>query len=786
MRVSTINKFLITTLLLVLSSAVYADGSGVGASLASTAVGNHTDVSVAYLSSLFGSVGNVLQGSSGQMLGMMFLVLNKGILVLAGFWLAYTGVSIVMRSAHDGSMMNSPTKYIGLVFLRIALGVAMLVPNPATGYSLLQDGIMKVVVEGVSLADSTWSTGLNYIGAGGSLWHRPEGGTSGSSGLPLTSSQAKNMMTSMTTGILQSEVCMFNANKAANGHATSASNSGVYNSTPNSVNYHPIVDDNAMKVTFPGPGDSETNGSSCGTVSWGKVPGVSSGQASAMIAEGAVTSLVDNLETLARRYSNGTNTDNISSDMSEEIFSSTLNYVNLILPVAQSQASGAKMLAKDFIPLAQKSGWITAGRYYWDISRIQAHYATVSNIDTYIPKVNGPSTNPIPDGSMKDYVGGALNKVNAYENAAGKGDTGADYSNGGLGIKNWVLSMMLGPILGDIVGLITLFATSGVPGGMGPDPIFFLHRIGMHCMNIAGEIYFETGIGLFIATLATMVCQSTLNASTPITAIANWVKPPLMMLATMLLGVGVMLGYYVPLYPFMLFTFGIVSWLIAVIEAMVAAPLVALGLTHPEGHDFLGKAEQALMIVVGVFLRPVLMVIGLIGGMILSYVSLRILVYTYSGFIQDIFYSVAPIPDSSGSILGSAAIGVANIAATSGSVEAIIMSLFAFPIFLVIFASIVYVLVTQCFSLIYVLPDYILRWIGGPQTPNAMSPQQMAQQIGSHLQQGAQKGGELATTADKNKNLDKNLTTEHVEQPGNGDDEDGDGGGNPSITGGGG
>ncbi len=49
------------------------------------------------------------------------------------------------------------------------------------------------------------------------------------------------------------------------------------------------------------------------------------------------------------------------------------------------------------------------------------------------------------------------------------------------------------------------------------------------------------------------------------------------------------------------------------------------------------------MLLLGVFLRPALMVIGLFAGMILCQVSLSIILYTFAGFANDIFYIQAPI-----------------------------------------------------------------------------------------------------------------------------------------------
>ena len=91
-----------------------------------------------------------------------------------------------------------------------------------------------------------------------------------------------------------------------------------------------------------------------------------------------------------------------------------------------------------------------------------------------------------------------------------------------------------------------------------------------------------------------------------------------------LLAVGGLLAVYLPLLPFIYFLFGVLSWFVAVIESMVAAPIVALGIIHPEGHDFWGKAEPAVMLMLNVFLRPSLMLFGLVAGLFLSYVYVQV------------------------------------------------------------------------------------------------------------------------------------------------------------------
>ena len=747
-------------------------------------VSTHTDLSLAYLSQVFGTVGDSLQGTTGQMLGMLFSKLDEGIMVVAGLWLVYTIATIILRSAMDGSFMG-PNKNVFWIVIRIALAFAMLIPGPMTGYNVIQDIVMKVVVEGVSLADQTWNFGLDYIGAGGTLWRTPE--TTGDNTAVVSSSQAKDIL-KPAQSIFNAEVCMVSSSMQNANNANGSTGNGVVNSGSSTVSYNVVENDGNNSFAFPGLGNTKNystniqNGSespNCGSVKWTDIQGATQSTNTPMLAKAAMSQMVYDLLPAAKQYacanySGGGSVcdgvDTASSDVypdgQNSVFNALVNYVNAVYPVAQAAHQGAAKMAMNWFDKAEKTGWMTAGRYYWDLSQVQAYEGQVSDIGNYAPpKATSYSAATGQSSELKSFMGSSslnsawdtyLNGSNSYPNSAlkqlsnysaasGAGDTGKAYPEVEKDAGNKILDLLLGGIIGDIVSLFALFSTKGgaiAAGaiGMGPDPILFLHEVGMKCISIAGDIWIDLAVVIFGLSSATMICQSTLNLDTPLSAISNWIKPPLMILAAALLGVGVLLGYYVPLYPFMLFTFGVIGWIISVIEAMVAGPLIAFGLTHPEGHDFLGEAKQGLILLLGVFLRPVLMVIGLIAGMILSYVSLRILVYTYSGFLQDVFYQVAPIPGSSGSVIAGAGLATANIFAGSGlSSGGLITSLFAFPMMLAIFAALVYVVTNQCFSLIYVLPDYILRWIGGPHQSSASAD--MARQVqGSISQMGSSAG----------------------------------------------
>src|SRR3990167_196999 len=248
------NRFLTAILLLLIAGSAIADthtlanAKSFGDSLAPPM----TDYSVAYLSQIFGTVGNVLQGTSGQVLGKIFDIFNKGVLVVAAFYLGYNVVLIAMRAAGEGSFMGQ-NRNVAFVFLRIAFGFALIIPSSTTGYSFLQDIFMKVVVEGVGLADQTWDSALQYLRYGGELYIPPA--TLSTDTNIITNAVGAGASTpSAVTLILQDEVCMI---KSSHWRKEDWSGKGT---APYFDSYHPVFSNDPMAVAgnyvyFPGLGN---------------------------------------------------------------------------------------------------------------------------------------------------------------------------------------------------------------------------------------------------------------------------------------------------------------------------------------------------------------------------------------------------------------------------------------------------------------------------------------------------------------------------------------------------
>lgn len=213
------------------------------------------------------------------------------------------------------------------------------------------------------------------------------------------------------------------------------------------------------------------------------------------------------------------------------------------------------------------------------------------------------------------------------------------------------------------------------------------------------------------------------------------------MVASLLFTMGILLGLVIPLTPFMMFLFGALGWLIAVFESMVAAPFVALGIAYPEGHDFLGKAQQAGILLLNVILRPIVMVMSLFFALLLSYVVFRMynfsFIYVVAGYLGDVDEDLS-----------------------------LSFSMLYLIALILTYAYTCLALVGECFAVIVTLPDKIMRWIDSTTLPPDQA-QEMVQEVsgavksaGDSIARGAGEASDKGTGV----RLDKDQLTASIKE----------------------
>lgn len=658
-----------------------------------------TDKSLSYLGQIFGTVGNVIHGTSGQLLSKLFEVFNYAMVIVAACILIYTVIVSVVNTANEGEFLGKNTKSAWII-LRAVLGIGILVPK-YTGYSLIQVFIMWVVVQGIGLADKAWSQAVDYLVDEGGVVYAEPGQTLEKGGMVNTFNVNKS--------ILNSEICMYKLQALAEQDKADAAKKLL--SDPNNPTliaqagkiipeYKPIWDDQAQTVSFGFPSSTPDTLSACGQYSYAKT----SDEADYFVQykkaglQQTVMDMMAGAKTVAQ-YStqslNDAQLEILKNRVLSGVLGATADYENIMTPALQRTSSDDQDNWKEHLKDAKDKGWILVGAYYWDLAKVNNKLQ--DNIKDYQATMNWGVTqdkldkNGVDGKAVMDTLTFAQQHVNlddtqrllqiledqvgtsmTAENRAAvtqfmssltspdptvreraidqlqqlgqqlKQDSDSDMSKvfsgtsiaatvGTLGATGAglyavgmaspgvsVVLMSLWASLSALVG--TWYGVMNSPG----DPIVMITQLGNGMLIIAVSMW-VVGSALLGAMTAIM---SVMGSATGLAyGIQNGLKlfvPIVIGFIGVLFVNGMVLGTYVPMIPFMIFTFAAIGWLIAVLEAIVAGPLIAAAIAHPEGHDLLGQAQQTVQVLMGVFLRPVVMVIGFLAAMIICRVALRV------------------------------------------------------------------------------------------------------------------------------------------------------------------
>lgn len=159
-------------------------------------------------------------------------------------------------------------------------------------------------------------------------------------------------------------------------------------------------------------------------------------------------------------------------------------------------------------------------------------------------------------------------------------------------------------------------------------------------------------------------------------------------IASPVLTIASYFAVYIPMLPVLMYTIAIVGWVISVIEAMIGVPMVLLGMTSMKGHDLFGSAQQTMILLLSVFLRPVTLVIGFVFGVIILSVF---------GFVLAMF--LIPYLESYLNIMQNM-----NLDSLS---QAVILAMV-----MLMYLSIYATVIQLAFGSMFKIPYSIMRWIG--------------------------------------------------------------------------
>jgi conjugal transfer/type IV secretion protein DotA/TraY len=763
-----------------------------------------SDKSRQYLGMIFGgSVGPiVLSDENNVVIGRLFAQLNSVVFVLGTLMVGYITVVSTLNTAKEGHAMGQKWSSMW-VPVRSVLGLLVMVPTPVSGYSAIQVTVMWFVLQGIGAANSVWQVALDAIGSGLSVTAvKGYNGTPDSKTITLSSTQLARLQ-GILQGSFQAAMCtkfvnrFVEINQSDNLQMTryNIDNTGggqvsFYLDTTGASPY------NKINIGFQrgnkGVGDADFT-KICGSATIQCQNGKNKGDCadSAKIntiyqgLNGIYQSMLnlvdpffDEIDGLSRPFNYRNSAEEIISKLSGNSglyeaqisqlkdnilqLSSAINF-NIGGLTFENPITGILKSAKEL-------GWIHAGSYYMMLNTVVAsvvsdgdydfigsgqnpNYGDVkpsvgsdaisymayrniasADINSILAAINSDLTLPVnltinydsPIYSMMNLststsaakiAGSSLSKFfnrllisdSSLVPHAAKADVGQSAIGGGSVDTSMASSNRVGITATGAIRTFQSWINKST------DPLLGISMFGANLM-ITAEVMLVIAYAASVALSFTSVLACPVSFKGVSEQLILGVIFPAATAAILLWLAGATFAVYVPMIPYLMFTATAVGWMFAVIEAIVAAPVLALGLVSPSG-DELGKAGQGMLILVGLFLKPTLMIFGFI-------LASRLLKAILT-MVNNMFAATVD----------------ANIAGVS--------PLFGWVVPMILYAGFVVALTNKCFSLIHILPEKIMRWLGsqgdGFGTEEVMQKTESKTTEGVGAAHGAMKGaGESA------------------------------------------
>lgn len=606
---------------------------------------NPNDISYYYLGQIFGPVGNLFNTTANDLLGQIFKVFNMALLALGSLVVMYTVIISTIQTAQEGEAMGR--KFGSLwVPIRAVAGLAVLLPT-TTGYSLIQILMAWIILQGVWAANGIYNIILDNALSGGSL-NQPSPNTVEDTSLTLAANN-----------LFKSAVCMAYLNNPSNQGLVENQSVTVYQGTNSNVLYAGVEGSNSY-------------GQICGTFT-ASPPMQSVVDNDAVWTSQQLQAVQDALNTLsgpaqeaATMPSNQTPSGQNVIDQAKD----TLRQTILATPAKPYSATTQhEQQLQQILRQAKVDGWLYAGSYYFQLIKPPGFERSIT---LTVPMTSVPQANPSIDSDPWTVIN---NKVSAYLSATSRNSSSSSDSQLNIG------SQASDSIFAQLANLLKPIGYSVINDikNADPDPLVGFASVGSTIIAATEGAWFAILLAAIAIIAGACWGDAMLPACTIATGTLAICMPIFIGLIVFLWSSGIIMTLYLPLVPYLVFTFTALGWLMLVIETLVAAPIVALGITTP-AQDALGRAAPAAMLITNVFLRPSLMLVGFVAAAQLLIASFKMINFSFIGSLE-------------------AAMG--NI------------GIFGSIVIVVLYVGVMTTVINQVFSLIYILPDKVIRWIGG-------------------------------------------------------------------------
>ncbi len=683
---------------------------------------------------------------------------SDAILIIAAIVLFYHLAAMVVETAHHGTPMGKRASQIWAP-IRLVVAIGLLVPVNG-GLSSGQFIVVKMAAMGSGLASHTWDVFLNQFAKQNANFAPPPAPDVQQAGLD----------------VIYMEACRaaWNAHIGQSSAIPGISDTVIQEVTP-AVGQSVLYSSNAAQ-------DSGV----CGVITIASPGSDQFSQKAAAIEAQALNQSLTQFENAAQEIlplmdSTGTSSPSPESQIAfnQTIVQAVEAYENTLNQAFQTQLASTQNLQQmqSVVSTIEPLGWVMAGAFLNTIARMQGMISAASSAS--IPKTTLPYLLPdgSDEGSIRNSVARDMANFDIYlkktmqkysTSASGvacagmfglkaQQDGGSLLENLFVGLNvsaqlfgSWTVAPDTSSPCGssalsqdqqnlNTVSLGIQFGPGASPNGSTTSTDPFTQMIALGHSNIAMAVSL-----LDWAIVANTISGATTRPDPDVVYLRNQLKAHtnalfgglqdgvstasggistlLSFLSLVFWAMGFTLAFLLPLMPFMRFLFAVLTWIAALIEAVIAIPLVALAHLNPESEGLSGQqAKAAYFFIFNLFLRPVLMIFGLVAALIIFLIAVSFLNYGYA----------IAIADSGGTAYGY--VFVTRL------------------VYSVLYVAILYVCANHAFQLIDHLPATAMSWLGAqaqkmPEMGNTDKIESIAGLISTY---GAQQGIPAATGAGK-------------------------------------
>lgn len=632
------------------------------------------DLSIKILDQIFGGLHNTGLDQFGEVM----MIFNVACLSIGGILAAYTIISGTINTAHDGEIMGKKGGGHWLA-IRYGIGTALLLPILPGGYCVIQGLVMWCIVQGVGLADQIW-TGFNK---------KPQVGIS-----LQYANTAKMSILKVAEDAYLASVCVAARKRALD----EASKDSDVLQLKEKYDFRMLVDadgrtfyfgDQKSTLSFLGKSDCgyvqlpkkiesqtvQTGAASNGTGVLGSLDNIfKPADLSELDASHVMQTakLVLKMKDLAERtVKNNTTVGKDAKKYYKEILDASNDYMKNIEKTAKSiVAKKGTTESAD----GKQYGWILAGASFNSVITNSNKIASFMNaFPNSASSINLDDDRAFAQEAATYMIGNQVLSGKGVQFSSEPGSKPSLQANEQKFKNDNSTGAKFTAKLTEIITTVNLYELKNDMR----HPVIILNDMGNRFLSAFAVM------AIAVPTLAITTGWIPL-VGTAITSFISIAMTFLFLPLTTLVAVGFMLAWVLPFIPFMIWLGCVFGYFIQVIIAIFAAPIWCLMHLHPNGDDLTGKGGNGYTLLMGLLLRPALLVIGFIGAMIVSSVG--------GEFINKVFFQIFSYSQSE----GNGVLGMLSIIA-GGLIYSIVMFTF----------------LKKCFGIIHIIPDEILQWVGG-------------------------------------------------------------------------